>query len=349
MRVEGDTSSIGRVEAGPVRPLYETVFSFLREQIVAGRLPQGGVLQEGPLASFFKVSRAPVRRALEKLHEERLIEPRDGRGYSIRSGRTGRRGPGRGEVEIRLDSEALRGLFGELDTAEFDRSTAWERIYAAAEAEIAACLPFGTYRILESSLGDYFSVSRTVVREVLSRLRDRRLVEKDRRSHWVAGPLTARMVSENYEIRRLLEPRALVSVADSLEPAAIEAMLQRVIALERDFESADSETIERIDEDLHVTCLLGLKNRTMLSVISDNQLPFIVNQAFRRHLGLHVDESIPREHRLVFEQLALGAKAAAGAALEAHLLASERRTIAQLKVLSVFPEPEIAPYLLRIH
>lgn len=345
VRANSGTGAVAQAETGAARPLYETVFGFLRDQIVAGRLPPGGVLQEGPLASFFKVSRAPVRRALEKLNEARLIAPRDGRGYVIRPGGPSRRSP----AEIRLDSEALRRLFGDLDTAEFDRSTAWERIYAAAEAEVAACLPFGTYRVLESSLGDYFSVSRTVVREVLSRLRDRRLVEKDRRSHWIAGPLTARMVSENYEIRRLLEPRALVSVADSLEPAAIEAMLKRVVTLEQDFASADSERIEQIEEDLHVTCLLGLKNRTMLSVISDNQLPFIVNQAFRRHLGLHIDESIPREHRLVFEQLALGAKAAAGAALEAHLLASERRTIAQLKVLSVFPEPEIAPYLLRIH
>ncbi len=56
----------------------------------------------------------------------------------------------------------------------------WERIFEAVEAEVLNCIPFGTFQVSEAVIGDYFDVSRTVVRDVLSRMDSRGLISKDR-------------------------------------------------------------------------------------------------------------------------------------------------------------------------
>jgi len=48
-----------------------------------------------------------------------------------------------------------------------------------------------------------------VVRDVLARLQERGLIRKNAASHWIAGPLTARTVSEKFELRGIVEPAAL--------------------------------------------------------------------------------------------------------------------------------------------
>ena len=81
---------------------------------------------------------------------------------------------------------------------------------------------------------EHFEVSRTVVRDVLGRLNHDGLIEKDRWSHWTAGPLTARDVQESYEMRRLLEPAALrLSAPLARRAAEIEAMRERVQSARR--------------------------------------------------------------------------------------------------------------------
>ncbi len=183
--------------ASPPR-LYEIVERALRSSIGVGRLPAGLVLLEGPIAEIFQTSRAPVQRALARLEADGLIHRFEGRGFLVGAA---------GVAPLRAD---IRG-FGleageEIDEAQQSRAS-WERIYATAERQIASCLVFGRYRIVEAEMADHFGVSRTVVRDVLGRLQERGLIEKNASSHWIAGPLTARAIRELYEMRRLLEPR----------------------------------------------------------------------------------------------------------------------------------------------
>ena len=55
------------------------------------------------------------------------------------------------------------------------------------------------------------------------------------------------------------------------------------------------------------------------------------------------------EHRLVLDHMLFGDKGGTEAALRFHLDADHERARARLKVLSVFDDPEVAPYLIRIH
>ena len=53
-------------------------------------------------------------------------------------------------------------------------------------------LPLWAPQDLRIRVCSHFDVRRTVVRDVLNRLNHDGLIEKDRWSHWTAGPLTSR-------------------------------------------------------------------------------------------------------------------------------------------------------------
>src|ERR1700722_17788492 len=181
---------------------YELVAAALRSNIVSGRLETGVVLLEGPIASLMRTSRATVQAALRILEEEKLVRRFGGRG---RSGGCG--GPPVPRARSEIGKLGLR-IPNEIDAALQNRGL-WEVVYEEVESAVAACLIFGEFRIIESELGDYYGVSRTVVRDVLGRLHERGIIAKTSSSHWIVGPLTAESVRERFQVRRLLEPEAL--------------------------------------------------------------------------------------------------------------------------------------------
>ncbi len=62
---------------------YQTIYAELRRRIMAGRYEPGVQLKEEMLASEMNVSRTPVRRALQNLAEEGLLEARANRGVFV--------------------------------------------------------------------------------------------------------------------------------------------------------------------------------------------------------------------------------------------------------------------------
>ncbi|HSG54289.1 MAG TPA: GntR family transcriptional regulator, partial [Paracoccaceae bacterium] len=195
-------------------PLYETISRVLRHNIVSGRLPDGLVLIEGPIAKLMQTSRAPVQASLRMLNAEGLIHRFRGRGYLV------------GQA-----SRNLTPIRKALDEFDFDIPPAsrsalavrgtWLRVYDKVEAEIAACQIFGEFRVIETELANHLGVSRTVARDVLSRLNERGLIRKGATSHWLAGPLTARTLREKFELRSIMEPAALRLATDFIEHAQI--------------------------------------------------------------------------------------------------------------------------------
>ena len=183
------------------RRRYEVVEQILSANIVGGRLPEGFVLLEGAVAEAIGTTRPPVRRALQNLQKRGLIQRFNGRGYLV--GKSGDAAPVRGDIktvalEFSMDAEEA-----------LSSRSSGERIFDEVEADVAGCVIFGQYRIIEAAFATYFKVSRTVARDVLGRLEERGLVRKNQSSHWIAGPLTANTIREHFAIRRLLEPPAL--------------------------------------------------------------------------------------------------------------------------------------------
>lgn len=332
----------GAEEAGPPAaplPLYEIVHRVLYKHIAEHRLPEGLVLLEGPIAEVFDVSRAPVSRALRQLHDEGLIQRFEGRGYLI-PGRCGQPEP------LRID---VREVGIEVPSAlnkELGQRTSWERIYNAVESEVGSALAFGRYRILEARLAERYGVSRTVAREVLGRMHERGLVEKNARPHWIVGPLTAKAMRELYQMRRLLEPPALIEAADRIDRRDLQRLHERLVEVERRAPDVDGETIASLHNDLQNTCVLNIENQRLKIAIQQCHLPLVTNLTFLKYLGTPDDLPELREQRLVVDLLIATSVNAAAAALDDHLARSLERTLQRLQVLSVIPTPEVPDYLL---
>ena len=320
---------------------HEIVEDALRRNISEGRLPRGLVLLESNIAEIFQTSRDPVRRALQRLEADNLIHRFAGRGYLV--GRLGEN-----NELIRADIKSF-GLVVPQETDEALQSrSSWERIYDVVENDVAGCLIFGQYRIIETELAHHFGVSRTVVRDVLSRLQERGLVRKDQSSHWIAGPLTAQSIKEHFALRRTLEPPALVSAAPKLQRRALQELYDRFRTAEAMPMEVEGEKLEEFETLLVDTCVLTTPNAQLRDLIRNNLLPVLASERLLRQLGLPIDRTAITEHRLIVELLLRGAVEAAAAMLTTHLEAAMNRNIAQMKIVAVIPEPaSIAPYLTR--
>ena len=323
------------------RHLYELIQSVLEGHIRSGRLPPGQVLQEKSLSDLFQTSRAPVQQALARLESKALIHRFEGRGYLVGSASTA-------PEPVRHDLRSLQlPLTAEMDEALQTRAS-WELMYDEVECAVASCLVFGTYRIIEIELAEHFGVSRTVARDVLGRLHERGLLRKGPTSHWLAGPLTAKDLRELYELRCLLEPAALRNAVLQVPRADIAAMRERVFVRESQAEWP-AEAIDEIERELHNTLVLATSNDRLAETLRHVQLPLRETERFLRTIGLPAEHAVATEHRLIYDLLLTDATEAAAAALEAHLRAESRRSLALLKTVAVIGSPkQLAPYLKRI-
>lgn len=321
-------------------PRYRVIRDTVEQSIRSGLVPEGLVIIEKPLADIFGTSRAPVRRALAELHDRGFLQLFDGRGYL--AGQNPRAKP----LRRRLEPEML-GLGDEL-LLELNTPTLADRIHDEVQQVIATAMAFGQFRIQTAELADHYGVSRTVIREVLMRLKDRHVIGKDSTGHWIAGPLTAKAVREDYEIRRLLEPASLLSSAPQLTHEELAVMYRRLEGAMTSKEGPTITDLREIELDLHERCLRHNKNSRLRAIIQHSQLPLIVNHVFFSVIGPSKDSPALSEHALVIEHLKRKAYNAAAASLEAHLTAAAERTRQRLKALSVFPEPVLPSFLVRV-
>lgn len=319
--------------------LYAVISEVLERHIRVGHLPPGLVLLEKPIADVFQTSRAPVQRALAYLEARQLIHRFDGRGFLV--------GPKTADMApIRTPFRSLALSLSPQADAALQTRTSWERIYTAVEQAVASCLVFGRYRIIEAELADHYGVSRTVARDVLSRLQERGLVRKNQSSHWVAGPLTAKDIRELYEMRAALEPLALRSAAQHTPRETLETHRDRCVIPPS--EAWTAEGLDQIESDLHETLVLATTNDRLADNLRHVQLPLVETERFLRGIGLPIDSRVADEHRIVYDLLLHDAIDAAMVALQAHLHAESRRSIIHLKTAAVIVgPPRLAPYLTR--
>jgi DNA-binding GntR family transcriptional regulator len=310
---------------------YELVAEVLRSNIASGRLPPGFVLLEGPISSLMKTSRAPVQAALRILDDEKLIYRFGGRGYLV----------GRAEAPaapVRRDVGKLGlAIPNEIDTALQNRGL-WERVYEEVETAVAACLIFGEFRIIESELGDYYGVSRTVVRDVLGRLHERGLIAKTQSSHWVVGALTAQSVRERFQVRQLLEPEALRLARDCIDQERIDHVLEEERT--RDPSTHGPADGAQLEQALMDSCIFRAPNGHLIELIRQNQMPLVAASRALTKLGLPEDEIAVTEYLMLFELIAARAIDAAAVYWRRHLKALAEKNLARLKIVAVISDTQ---------
>jgi DNA-binding GntR family transcriptional regulator len=300
----------------PAIPLYELIFKVLRAHIDDGQLEPGLAVREQNIMSTFGVGRAPARMALAKLESEQAISKSHGRGFVVSSnGRAcGKSGRSLADIELRLPENLRRRL---------SLRSRRQHIYPAVEQAVASCLIFGRFHISQGALAEHFGVSRTVTHEVLTSMEKTGFVNQHRNGRWYAGPMTVEDARERYEIRRLLEPAALIEAAPRLSMDTLVAARDQVAAARREG-GFDSETLNRIELALHTDIVLQCRNRQMKTILRTCQLPLLVTYGTvvkasevsgrRAHIPPTLDE-----HQAILELLMDGKAEKAAAALETHI------------------------------
>lgn len=321
-------------------PRYEHIRTILAARIRAGVLSDGLVLTEGAIAQLFGTSRAPVRQALELLHQDHLIQRFQGRGYMV--GPTGDLLP----IRQKLDRQVL-GLDDKNDLIAPNTNINPERILNDVKVNATMAMAFGQYRIFETTLAQEFGVGRQIAHEVLLRLREQRILWRDGKGHWMVGPLTAKSISDDYQIRELLEPTVLLETAHKFDRDALAALGVKIQTMQAEYKEKRLEDFIELESGLHKIYFGQCRNDRLCEVIQRSQLPSLVNHVFLNAIWPRVELPELKEHLLVIEYLSDRAYAKAASALKAHLKASSARTLKRLKSISVLPLPHLPSYIVR--
>lgn len=326
----GDTAP-----AGSSPRLYQRVFDIITAQIEQGTLQQDTLLTETAIAARFGVSRAPARRALAELVRHGLLARSDNRGFIVRGGAN--------------PPASERGGSNPAETAEAEKLvslSSWERIYGEVESEIIARISFATWRLNEAEMARHYRVSRTVARDVIARLQQRGLVQKDDRSRWFAPALTAEHVGELYELRWVLEPVALVKAATNLPPDLLPRMRADLEAALADPEPIAGAVLDELEHDLHVTLLGHCGNRALMQAITYPQSLLIAHRFLYRWTSrLFQQEPFLPEHLEIVDLMQRDRVAEAAGRLEEHLKVSLERALSRIDVIAAGDQPDPLSYL----
>ena len=337
-------------DPGERRLRYELIRQRLRGAIVEQRIEPGLVLLEGPVAKVFGTSRIPVRKAFELLHAEGLLSTFDGRGYLV-----ARPGQAVQPQRLTLDAQAL-GL--EAGQATIHIPSESVRIHDELEQSISIAMIFGRFQIDESAAMDHFNVNRVALREVLSRLVDRGLVEKSTYAAWRVAALTARAVNQDFELLALLAPAALRESGPRLDRdmlASLRHGLQGATAPGvpdtqeplRPEQRLEQRVEQRVEQHLHGDFLARHPNDKLVGMLQQCQMPWLIHSTFCRMFPQSPNPPLTENCRQIVDALWEGDYERAAQALQDYLAQARKRAQLQLKVLAVLPETQLPAYLVR--
>ena len=325
---------------------YELIRQRLRQAIVEQRVAPGLVLLEGPVAKVFGTSRIPVRKAFELLHAEGLLSTFDGRGYLV-----ARPGQAVQPQRLTLDAQAL-GL--EAGQATIRIPSESERIHDELEQSISIAMIFGRFQIDESAAMDHFNVNRVALREVLSRLVDRGLVEKSTYAAWRVAALTARAVNQDFELLALLAPAALRESGPRLDRDMLASLRQGLQGATAPGVTDTQERLrleqrleQRVEQHLHGDFLARHPNDKLVGMLQQCQMPWLIHSTFSRMFPQSPNPPLTENCRQIVDALWEREYERAAQALQDYLAQARKRAQLQLKVLAVLPETQLPAYLVR--
>ena len=311
--------------------IQSRVYAMLRDMIDDGRIAPGERLLEARVAKSFGISRSPARGALAALCHDKLLVESDGRGYCV----AGQRAPGPQGRAATLDQVALTAM------------PQWERMYRAVERELCTRVLFGAVRITEEGLARHFNVSRTVARDVMARMHSVGALSKDRIGHWRAERVTAERIGHLFEMRRLLEPVALVQAAPLFSRAELESIRGRLTG-EIAAGPAGDYQFDAIETDLHIDLLARCPNHEITQALARTHVLFVPTRYLSDpylQIPPQLIDAAMVEHLRVVDALIRGDIMGARVALEEHLYQADSRWMLRFDLVSRLTQPELPDYL----
>ena len=320
------------------RRLNDQVYELLQRMIADRTLRAGTALREGQLVKLFGASRAPVRQALARLHDEGALRKVAGHWHVVGGA------PGPVEEVDAVREVDLTSLLAGAGSPQIRKSPAWARIYEQVERVVIHRSAFGSARVNEFELARHYGVGRLVARDVLTRLEGLGMIEKDARQRWLIVALDARRVTDLNEVREQLEPAALRQSCHGLARPELAAMRQRLLRPIESYPHVEPATMNALELDLHVACLARCPNRELLSALRRTHCVLTLS----KHV-LGVEMPLPDydpfmvEHLAVLDHLLDGDVLGAVTALGRHLASAAPKVVRRLATFrSEFKAPELS-------
>jgi len=157
-------------------------------------------------------------------------------------------------------------------------------------------------RLLDDKLASKFGVSRTPVREALTRLSSQGLVEIIPRSRMYVKRLNRKDVEEIYEIRRLLEGLATRQAAPVIDNKKLKQLSLLLDKAKRSLDSDDRQTCIDLDIRLHDVILKNCQNSRLISIM--NNLNTLIH-VFRVRVARNKEKAgqALKEHEAILEAI----------------------------------------------
>lgn len=305
----------------------------LSDNIASGRLPEGLVLVEGPIADQLNVSRAPVKSALSVLCSEGKITRFKGRGYLVGDK------PDKTPIRRRVDASMLP--ISPMMAEALSKQGTWEHFADEVELEVVSCQVFGRFQVLEENLSEYLEVSRTVAREILGRLQERGLLTKKRGAQWVTGPLTSEMIRHIFEIRAMFEPSVILEAKMSWRSEDL-CYVGEVL---RDVQY---ESWDLLNKNLSDLIFSRLSNPLLVKAIYNRRSLLDRYDRGLLRLGLPVFRLPARPYSELLISLGNGNRKAAANLFKEILKVEEEMYVARMKIVGLLQETvNYAPYISR--
>ena len=295
------------ITAGGTQRLPSRLAAQIVERMRQRGWPAGIHLREQELADAFRVSRTPVRMALQSLQELNLVESRPNRGFFLKE-----------QTETAAPSDAV------MDATHEDRL-----YFTVAEDRLTGVLG---NRCTEAELARRYNVPRARIVRLLSQMAQEGLILRLPGNGWEFLPLLSspEAYDQGYRYRMLIEPAALLEPGYSLSDATmLEARTKQQAMLDGGTHAWSRSETFGANSDFHEVVVSGASNPFLLEGLrrvnrSRRLLEYRTHQ-FRDRL---VGEC--RDHLHLLDLIGAGKMPSAAKFLHDHL---DRARLAKAKII----------------
>lgn len=335
--------SVARADRLHSGSMQSRAYGALRGMIETGKVKPGESLFEADLARAFNIGRSPARLALAALCQDGVIVANAGRGYRV---------PGRAG-----DASPETGKIASFDTIDVSAPPQWESLHEEIERALAMQILYSSIRVTEEGIAAHFQVSRTVVRGVMARLHSSGLLSKNSGGHWVAKQVTADRIAHLLQMRRLLEPTALLAAAEHAPMTVVQELRDRLAGWSAGNRHSGSELYDA-EKDLHIDLLSYCPNGEIGIALARTHVLFEptrwlsnsaveasgkpLHEALAEHL--HVEDALT-EHLEILDLILSGQAEGASEALRRHIVQAEQRWTERFEIVRRIKQPDYPPYL----
>lgn len=149
------------------------------------------------------------------------------------------------------------------------RSPLADHAYARLRAAIVHGQLAPGAAIVEKELGVMLNVSRTPIREAITRLELEGYLERDDNFRLVVHPLSRREVAETFLVRELLEGHAVGVAADRISEGELERLDELVAADQRALRRRRTDELAALNDEIHNLIMEASRNRTLTDLLKN--------------------------------------------------------------------------------